>query len=241
MEMATIAPEFFQEHLALVSHLRTLVNSAYDDLKRAFVEDRSMQFFADYVSAENRFYRLCVQNDLYLASLHDPLSPGTYNFLIMADTHAWMKVDPLIGRFLGFSAEELEANWYNSVHPDYLESTDIFLTGDLKCKHGGVNPAFEAQVCYRHKAGFKVWGQVSMIMERGSDGHPLFYRVSVTDVSPSVWADIFLKELSFVNKLLKRCAVRGKHTMEADMLQQREARFFTDAGLKLSNPNYVNC
>lgn len=241
MEMATVAPEYFQEHLSLVSHLRTLVNSAYDDLKRAFVEDKSMQFFADYVFAENRFDRLSIQNDLYLANLHDALTPGSYSFLIMADTHAWMKVDPLINRFLGYSSDELELNWYKAVHPDYLEATDVFLTGDLQCKHAGVNPSYEARVCYRHKAGFKVWGQVNFLMERGPDGLPLFYRARVTDVSPSVWADIFLKELSAVNKLLKRCAVKGKHALEADLLQQREARFFTEAPFRLGQAPVVNC
>ena len=106
-------------------------------------------------------------------------------------TDGIINVNSAYCELLGYKKEELlNKKWQDLTHPDDLERDITIMNSIIK----GESNSHNWEKRYIHKNGKIVWVDVSTVLERDSDGKPLYFITTFLDISKRKEADIALKD-----------------------------------------------
>lgn len=92
----------------------------------------------------------------------------------------FLDVNPTLCKFLGYSETELlEYDFQALTHPDDLRR-DV---ENLKSLLAGEIETYSLEKRYRHKAGYYLWGMLTVSLVNGEDGRPMFFLSQIQDVT----------------------------------------------------------
>ncbi len=92
----------------------------------------------------------------------------------------WLRVNPAMCQFLGYSEQELlRLRWQDITHPEDLGMSDAgrakLLTGEI--------PAFHLEKRYIHKSGKILWGHLTVSLIRDARERPHSFTVQIVDIT----------------------------------------------------------
>ncbi|MEZ4701362.1 MAG: PAS domain S-box protein [Rhodothermales bacterium] len=192
---------------------------AYADVKRVCSSNpHAFRFIGDLLLAEARFFRNCSDYSLYRRSAPIGRARGPFLAIICAQTHQWLRTDPALEAFLGYSREEMEEDWVVTLHPETCQETDSRLVQVYRDLHSGKVPYARAEIRYQTRIGYSVWAQVTHSLVRDSQGRPDRYVLAFEDCSMKRWTELFHGELIALRRIMELSGYEGDHLNRVDGL-----------------------
>jgi len=110
---------------------------------------------------------------------------------------------------LGYSEDELSGiNWQSITHPDDIESNQENLNSMLSGKNNSVR--WEKR--YLHKNGSIVWVDISSVLQKDTQGNPLYYITTIQDITQRKKSE---EDIIMINKTLEQRVIDRTLQLEA--------------------------
>ncbi len=183
---------------------------AFADVKRACTSNPfAFRFIGDLLLAEARFFRNCTDYSFFRRNAVESPACGPMLAIICAQTHQWLRADPALEAYLGYTREEMEADWVVTLHPETYQETDRRITQIYRDLHSGKMPYCRAEVRYQTRDGYSVWAQVTQSLVRDRYGRPDRYVLALEDVSLARWTELFYGELVGLRRIMEMSGYQG--------------------------------
>jgi PAS domain S-box-containing protein len=183
---------------------------AFADVKRACTSNPfAFRYIGDLLLAEAQFFRNCTDYSFFRRNAVDTPARGPMLAIICAQTHQWLRADRALEAYLGYTREEMEADWVVSLHPDTCRETDLHITQIYRDLQSGKMPYCRAEVRYQTREGYSVWAQVTHSLVRDAYGRPDRYVLAIEDISLARWNELFYNELVGLRRIMDLSAYQG--------------------------------
>ncbi len=194
---------------------------AFADVKRACTSNPfAFRYIGDLLLAEARFFRDCTDYSFFRRHSAETPARGPMLAIICAQTHQWLRVDAALEAYLGYSREEMEADWVVTLHPETFRETDRRLTQIYRDLHSGKVPYGRAEVRYQTRDGYSVWARVTHSLVRDRYGRPDRYVLALEDISLARWNELFYDELVALRRIMDQSAYQGTFRATVDALMR---------------------
>ena len=98
----------------------------------------------------------------------------------IADLDGNIYVNRSFCNMLGYLPEELnKMNWREISHPDDIKPNEMV----LKMLLDGTHDRYRFEKRYFHRKGWLVWAEVSIFLQRGEKGEPLYFITTINDIT----------------------------------------------------------
>jgi len=204
------------------------LQKAYDEIEQRVKErtadlELANQSLQVEISERSKAEEVARLNEEYFKNIFEYSTVGKS----ITDIDGKIKTNKEFQHILGYSNEEFATiRWQNLTHPEDverdLENLNSIISGVVTSKRWGKR--------YIHKDGHIIWADISTILQRDSEGNPLYFITSIQDITESKNAEKEIVRLNRVYMVLGNVNKAIVHIREKQELFDKICQIAIDDG-----------